>query len=445
MLKTAPGPRFWIPLKGLLAFQKDPIGVLKRLKTHGDVARMRMAYSVFLISDPELIRQVFLPLNDSLSKGRALQRAKILLGDGLLTSEGPLHTRQRRLIMPAFHRERLALYAQIMIDLASKQQDAWVDGQELDIRSEMMRLTLEIAGRTMFGAKLEAESQEISAALTEVMDRFQLAMLPGVQWMQHIPTPGNLKFKAARKRLDSVVFRMIKSRREQSEEADDLLSMLLQARDEEDQQRRMTDSQVRDEVMTLFLAGHETTANALTWTLYQLAENPEIYEKLQAELQSVLAGRAPLPQDYSSLKYAEKNFAESMRLYPPAWIVGRKALEDLELGGYAIPKGSIIVMSQYLSHRDPRFWPDPEKFDPERFSPEAKAKRPALAYFPFGFGPRGCIGEGFAWMEGVLVLASLAQKWRFTLAEGPKPAISPQFTLRPKGSVRLVVSRAIKA
>jgi cytochrome P450 len=438
MLKTAPGPKTWFPLKRVFAFQKDPIALLSRLKEHGDLAQMRMALRVFLVSDPELIRQVFLPLSDRMSKGRALERAKILMGDGLLTSEGPLHTRQRRLIMPAFHRGRIALYAAVMIELAAKVRDSWQEGQEIDLRAEMMKLTLDIAGRTMFGATLENEAAAISEALTEVMDRFKLAILPGTMWMRHLPTPGNFRLKRALKRLDAVVYGMIRARRERPEDRDDLLSMLLEAQDEDNANARMTDTQVRDEVMTLFLAGHETTANALCWTWVQLSQNPAIFEKMRAELKTVLGDRLPTLADYPSLKYTEMVFSESLRLYPPAWIVGRRALEDLELGGYAIPKGSIVVMSQYLSHRDPRYWENPEIFDPERFTPEAKAKRPPLAYFPFGAGPRGCIGEGFAWMEGVLVMATLAQKWRLDLVPGQTIEASPQFTLRPKGSVKAV-------
>jgi cytochrome P450 len=436
MNQTAPGPASsLIPFRGLFAFQRDPVGVLKKLATYGGLARMRLAYSVYLVSDPEWIRQVFLPLNDSMTKGRALERAKVLLGEGLLTSEGALHVRQRRLIMPAFHRARIGLYATVMVELAARMRESWQEGQEIDLRGEMMRLTLDIAGRTMFGAALASDAAEISAALGEVMDRFQLALLPGTYWMRHIPTPKNLKLKRALKRLNAVVYRMIAQARQDPQDRDDLLSMLLQAQDEEDNNSPMTDSQVRDEVMTLFLAGHETTANALTWTWVQLSRNPAIVERLRQEIASVLGDRLPTAADYPALKYTEMVLAESMRLYPPAWIVGRRAIEDMELGGFSIPKGSILVMSQMLTHRDPRFWKDPETFDPLRFSPEEKAKRPAFAYFPFGAGPRGCIGEGFAWMEGVLVLATLAQKWRLELMPGQAVEASPQFTLRPKGRV----------
>jgi cytochrome P450 len=440
MPKTAPGPKTsWIPFKGLFAFQRDPVATLKKLATYGDLARMRLALSVFLVSDPELIRQLFLPLNDSMTKGRALERAKILLGEGLLTSEGAHHARQRRLIMPAFHRGRIALYGGVMAELACRMRESWSEGQEIDLRGEMMRLTLDIAGRTMFGAKLESEASAISQALNEVMDRFQLAMLPGTLWMRHLPTPGNLRLKRAMKRLDAVVFGMIAQARQEEklrpQGRDDLLAMLLQAQDEEDNNAFMSDTQVRDEVMTLFLAGHETTANALTWTWVQMARNPSIFERLRAEVHEVLGDRLPKASDLQALKYTEMVFAESMRLYPPAWIVGRRATEDMELGGYAIPKGSILVMSQLLTHRDPRFWKDPESFDPQRFSAEEKAKRPHFAYFPFGAGPRGCIGEGFAWMEGILVLATLAQRWRLDVAPEQSIEASPQFTLRPKGRI----------
>jgi cytochrome P450 len=442
MLKIAPGPKRKFSLKPLFDFQKDPLSVLSRLKAHGDVARMTLARSVFLVSDPELIRQVFLPLNDGFTKGRALQRAKVILGEGLLTSEGQWHARQRRLIMPAFHRSRLALYAKAMIDLAAKQRDGWQAGQELDLRQEMMRLTLEIAGQTMFGAQLADDAQAISDALTEIMNRFKLAVVPGIEWMQHLPTPGNLKFKRAIRRLDQVVYRIIRERRENGGDHEDLLSMLLAAEDEENERKHMSDTQVRDEVMTLFLAGHETTANALTWTFVHLSKNPEVAAKLKQELDSVLGGRLPTPEDYPRLKYTEMVFMESLRLDPPAWIIGRQAIEALELGGFEIPRKSIVVMSPYLNHRDPRFWEEPERFNPERFSPEAKASRPTFAYFPFGAGPRACIGEGFAWMEGVLVLATLCQKWRLELLPGQTIEKWPQFTLRPRGKVQIKLSPA---
>jgi cytochrome P450 len=432
MLKTAPGPKSLFPPARILAFQKDPIAVFTNLKTFGDVACLRLALRVFLISDPELIRQVFLPLNDKLNKGRALARARILLGEGLLTSEGETHTRQRRLIMPAFHRSRIALYAKVMVELAAKLADEWEEGREFELRREMSRLTLEIAGRTMFGATMASDAAAISDALNEVMLRFKLAILPGTMWMRHIPTPGNLRLKRAIKRLDEVVFRMIAERREHPEKRDDLLNMLLEAQDEENELKKMTDQQVRDEVMTLFIAGHESTANALSWAWILLDQNPEVLKKLKEELYQVLGSRLPSPEDYPRLQYTERVFSEILRLYPPAWSVGRRALEDLELGGYWIPKGSILVMSPYLMQRDPRYWKDPEAFDPERFLPEPKASRPQFSYFPFGAGPRACIGEGFAWMEGVLVLATLLQRWQLKPLPGQKLDLLPQFTLRPR-------------
>jgi cytochrome P450 len=425
---------------GLLDFMKDPLSYLKKLSAYGDVAMMRFARRVVFVGYPELIREVLLPLNEKMTKGRALQRAKFLLGEGLLTSEGSFHARQRRLIIPAFHKERIAGYAQVMVELAAQHGAEWREGLEIDLHAEMMRLTLEIAGSTLFGAKLESEASEISEALTEIMSRFKLAIFPGTEWLEHLPLPGPLAMKRAKRRLDEAIYRMIARRRENPGAGEDLLSMLLKAEDEEDPNFRMSDLQVRDEAMTLFLAGHETTANALTWTLVLLARHPKIFEKLRDELRDVLGGRLPGARDYPNLKYTEKVFSESMRLYPPAWIVGRLAIDEFELGGFRIPKGAILTISPYITHRDPRFWRDPEIFDPERFSPEAKASRPAFAYFPFSAGQRGCIGEGFAWMEGVLVLATLVQKWRMALLPNQSLAVAPQFTLRPKDKIRVLLS-----
>ncbi len=319
-----------------------------------------------------------------------------------------------------------------MVEYAERVSACWRDGQEVDISEEMMRLTLAVVGKTLFDAEVESDADEVGAALTEVMNLFGYLMLPFSELLEKLPLPQRRRFLRARARLDAVIYRIIEERRRTGGDRGDLLSTLLDAVDEEGDQTGMTDEQLRDEVMTIFLAGHETTANALTWAFYLLAQNPEAEARLHEELDSVLAGgRQPTPEDVPALQYTEMVVAETMRLYPPAWALGRLALEDHEVGGYRIPRGSLVLVSQYVIQRDPRFWPDPERFDPERWTPEAKAARPQFAYFPFGGGPRRCIGEGFAWMEGVLILAALARRWRPRLIPGRAVETQPRITLRP--------------
>jgi cytochrome P450 len=305
------------------------------------------------------------------------------------------------------------------------------------MHQEMMALTLAVAGKTMCDADVESEAAVIGQALTDVISLFPRFVLPFASLLHRLPLPSIRRFERARGRLDAVVYRMIEDRRQFGQDRGDLLSMLLLARDEEGDGGHMSDLQLRDEVMTLFLAGHETTANALSWTWYLLARNPEIEARFHEEVDTVLGGRRPAFEDLPRLRYAEMVLAESMRLYPPAWGLGRRSLRDQVLGGMSIPAESLVLMSPYLVQRDPRFYPDPLRFDPQRFTPEAKAARPKFAYFPFGGGARQCIGEPFAWMEGVLILATLAQRWRFRLEAGPPVEPQALITLRPRHGVRM--------
>ncbi|HZB44448.1 MAG TPA: cytochrome P450, partial [Pyrinomonadaceae bacterium] len=405
-------------------------------RQYGDVAQFRIGpQKAFLLSHPDHVRDVLVTHHERFHKGRALQRSKRLLGEGLLTSEGAHHRRQRRIAQPAFHRQRVASYGAVMVEYAARAAERWREGRTLDISEEMMRLTLAIAGKTLFDADVEQhDADEVGAALTEVMELFGYLMLPYSELLEKLPfpLPPVVRFQRARKRLDAVIYRIIDERRRSGGDRGDLLSMLLLAEDEEDAGARMSNEQVRDEVMTLFLAGHETTANLLAWTWYLLSQHPEVEARLHAELDAVLTGgRLPTVEDIPALRYTEMVVAETMRLYPPAWTVGRLAIADHEAGGYLIPKGSLVLLSQYVVHRDPRFFPDPERFDPERFTPEAKEARPPFAYFPFGGGVRRCIGEGFAWMEATLVVATLARRWRMRLAPGHTVRPAPRITLRP--------------
>ena len=314
----------------------------------------------------------------------------MLLGDGLLTSEGDHHRRQRRLVQPAFHRDRLAGYGAVMVERSAVVRDQWQSGQPFDVLQEMMRLTLAIVAKTLFSTDVDSEADDIGAALTQVFDLFEIILMPFSEILEKLPLPAVRRFHRARKRLDETIYRLIAERRAEGRDAGDLLSMLLLARDE-DGRGGMTDEQVRDEALTLFLAGHETTADALTWAWYLLSQNPQAEAAFHAELDRVLAGRLPSFDDLPQLRYTESVFAEALRLYPPAWGIGRRALEDYPVGDFVIPARSVVLMSPYVVHRDPRWFPDPLVFRPERWLVEDPA-RPKFAYFPFGGGARVCIG-----------------------------------------------------
>jgi cytochrome P450 len=309
----------------------------------------------------------------------------------------------------------------------------------------MMRVTLGIVGKTLFDADVESEAKEIGEALNSIMQLFDRITIPFPQLMNSLPLPSNFRFLKAHRRLDRTIYRIIGEHRAAGVDRGDLLSMLLLAQDEEGDGGSMTDLQLRDEAMTIFLAGHETTANAMTWTWYLLSQDPEIEAKLHREIDEVLEGRLPTADDVSRLRYTEMVFAESMRMYPPAWAMGRQVLSDYEIDGYVAPAGSIILMSPWVMHHNARYHPDPFKFDPERWTPQNREARPKFSYFPFGGGPRVCIGEGFAWMEGVLLLAAIAQKWHMRLEAGHRVELRPLITLRPKYGMRMTVASRTKS
>jgi len=437
--RTPPGPRTWLPGKFLRAMQRNATGFLLELsRRYGDAAYFKIGpRHLYCFSHPDQVREILVANDRSFMKSLVLQRTKIILGEGLLTSEGAFHLRQRRLAQPAFHRDRIRRYGEVMVDFSMRTREKWRDGQQLDMHHEMMRLTLAVVAKTLFDADVEAEADEIGGALTEVMMMFPVLMNPLADLLMKLPLPQVKRFRRSLARLDRTIYEVIAQRRASGEDRGDLLSMLLLAQDTEGDSGGMTDQQVRDEAMTLFLAGHETTANALTWTWYLLSSNPDAEREMHRELDAVLQGRTPSPDDYPRLRYTEMVLAESMRLYPPAWGLGRMALEEVEIAGYPLPKGAIVVLSQWVTHRDPRFWPDPERFHPLRFTDEAKAARPKLAYFPFGAGSRICIGESFAWMEGVLILATIAQRWKFVRESKEQVEPQPLITLRPKGAVTM--------
>jgi cytochrome P450 len=388
---------------------------------------------MYFANSPELVNEVLVNKNALFIKSRILQRSKALLGEGLLTNEGASHLRQRRLVQPAFHRDRLVRYASDMSALAVAARSRFTDGGIVDIDREMMRLTLAIVCKTLFSTEVEADTARVGEAMTALIEMMPVLMIPGSQYFQHLPLPMFRRFKNAGATLDRTVYKIIEERRASGEDKGDLLSMLLLSADEDG---GMTNKQVRDEALTLFIAGHETTATALTWAWLLLAQHPSVEEKLHAEIDNVLGDRAPTFEDVPALRYTTNVFAETMRLYPPAWAIGRMATAALELAGYEIPQGSILLLSPYTMHRDARWWPSPASFQPERWETE-DASRPKFAYYPFGGGPRLCIGERFAWMEGVIVLAALARAWRFRRADTTPVKTSPMLTLRLKGGLKV--------
>lgn len=395
---------------------------------------------LILAKHPELVREVFVGQSRALVKGRGLQRLKMVLGNGLLTSEGEFHLRQRRLVQPAFHRERIARYAETMVRLTDETVRAWRDGEQRDIAGDMHRLTLDIVAKTLFDADLRGRAHDIGRALTAVLDAFSVLLIFIGDSMLRWPLPRMRRARRAIPVLDAAIYAVIEERRRTGEDRGDLLSMLLAARDTESDGSGMSDAQLRDEVMTLFLAGHETTANALAWTWWFVAQHPEVERRLHAELDAVLGGRLPGVEDVPALAYTKAVFSESLRLRPPAYATTRQVVGAYTLGGYAVPMGAQVMVSPWVTHRDPRWWRDPLQFDAERwFRGEPLHKG---AYFPFGGGTRICIGEQFAWTEGVLLLATIAQRWRLPLAVAPSHVRArAAVTLRPVPSVPVTVVR----
>jgi cytochrome P450 len=411
-------------------------------RTYGDVALVRMAGErLFILSHPRLVRDVLVTNQRNFRKGRGLERARRLLGEGLLTSEGAVHLRQRRLMQPAFHKDRIASYAAVMTDYADRIQRSWTDGGSIDAAQEMMRLTLGVVGKTLFDADVEAQAQNVGRALTSVLDSFWVTMLPFYDVLEQLPLPVFRRGREARAELDAIIYGMIAERRKAPSDRGDLLSMLVLAQDEENHGARMSDAQVRDEAMTIFLAGHETTANALSWMWYLLGGAPDVEARMHEEIDRVLGGRLPTLGDIPNLPYVEKVVTETMRLYPPAWIIGRRAIDAYPVDGYVIPARSVLVISPYILQRDARFFPDPERFDPDRWTPEFKAALPPFAYFPFGGGSRRCIGEAFAWMELVLVASAIAQNWTLRPVPGHPVAPQPVVTLRLKHGLKMTAHR----
>jgi cytochrome P450 len=448
-MRFPPGPpaRFF-GLAAYPAFSGDRLGALARLaREYGDIVMFRVGpQRMALLNHPDYVEDVLVTRARLFKKGRALERAKRLLGEGLLTAEGDAHLRQRRLVQPSFHKQRVAGYADTMVAHASRMAARWRDREELDVTAQMNQLTLTIVGDTLFGTDVESDAISVRQALTDVFDVFPVTMSPLAPFLERLPLPIVRRYQRAQATLDRLIYRIIDERRRNPSDRGDLLSMLVLARDEEENGAHLSDTQVRDETMTLFLAGHETTSNALTWTWHLLSQHPDVERRLHQEIDAVLEDRPAGAADAANLPYTRMVLAESMRCYPPAWGIGRRAIEDVEIGGYSIPRGTVVLVSQYLLHHDARFFPEPERFDPDRWLPERQQARPKFAYFPFGGGNRVCIGESFAWMEGILVLATLARRWRLERLQTSPVPMKALITLRPARPIRMRArSRRLKA
>lgn len=437
-----PGPKghFW--WGQLSEFRHDMLGLYQRLtREYGDVVAFRLGpRSVWLVNHPDLIEFVLSSGSRHFKKSFAYQLLVPVIGRGLLTSEGSFWLRQRRLAQPAFHRQRIAAFGDVMVAYTQRLLDRWRPGEVRDLHADMMRLTLEIVAKTLFDFDLAEEAADVGAALEVVQENFSNrfeGIFPLPTWF---PSPSNLRLRRAVRRLDQILYGIIDQRRKSQEDKGDLLSMLLHARDEDDGSG-MTDQQLRDEAMTLFLAGHETTALALSWLWYLLAQHPAVEATLLAELREALGDRPPTVADLPRLRYTEAVVHETMRLYPPAYSMGREAIEPCELGGYPVPVGQTIEVCQWLTQRDPRWFNDPERFMPERWLDGREKRLPRYAYFPFGGGPRQCIGNTFALMEAVLVLATMAPRVRLELDPNHRVVPWTSITLRPRTGIRVLVHR----
>ena len=448
--RRPPGPSYWTPFGVGRVMRRDPLAFVTALaREYGDVVCMRMGpIHAYLLHHPDGVKHVLQDNNQNYVKGPIIGRVKALFGEGLFTSEGDFWRRQRRLAQPAFHRERIAGFADTMVRRTTERLARWepaVDrGEPIEVAREMNALTLTIAGETLFARDLSGEAANAGRALAVALEALALRAMSYVVPPIWLPTARNRAFRGAATTLDTLVYEIIDGRQRAHETGTDLLGMLMAARDE-DTGEGMSRRQLRDEVMTFLLAGHETTAVALAWTWYLLAKHPEIAEQARAEVIGHLGDRPPTTADLPHLPLARMVVDEAMRLYPPVWGVGRQAIAADRIGDYDIPAGAIVNLSPWVTHHHPALWSDPERFDPERFRPGVERTRPRFAYFPFSGGPRLCIGEGFALMEMQLVVALVLQRYRLALVDDRPVVPETTLTLRPRGGLVMRVERVSSA
>ena len=433
-----PGPKGNLILGVMPEFNRDTLGFIERSRRYGDVVSMRFLYlTAYFLYHPDDIEYVVSTNAKNFIKSRTLRSPffQRLVGNGLLTSEHAEWKRQRRLAQPAFHRQRINSYGDVMVDFTQRTISNWKHDEERDIHRDMMRLTLEIVVKTLFNADVSADADKVGRVLSQIVKPF--ASQATLKWIMdnRLPTAAHRRFNRDAQEIDAIVYRIISERRQSGRDQGDLLSMLLEAHDDDGSQ--MSDKQLRDEVMTLFLAGHETTALTLSWAWYLLARNPESERKFHEELDDVLGDRLPTMDDLPRLKFCEKIARESMRLYPPAYGLGREAIDECEVGGFRMPRKTQVFMFQWVTQRDPRFFEEPHEFQPQRWTEEFSNSLPKYAYFPFGGGPRFCIGNAFAMMEIILVLATIGQRFRLKLAPDQTVTILPAMSLRPRDGIRM--------
>ncbi|MBC6492035.1 cytochrome P450 [Flavihumibacter stibioxidans] len=440
--KLPPGPKAKFPLGNLFSFRKDCLGFLKSIADeYGDIVHFKIGpIRVVLLNHPDYIKEVLSTQNRNFKKGRPLEMAKELLGDGLLTSEGEFHRKHSRIIQPAFHRNMLDSYAPVISGCAEKLMKDWADGMEVDIKKEMRYMSIAIAGEALFGADTAGEAAELDKALETATSLFGRIPLPFSEWLLKLPLPENKRFYKAKKRLDSTIHRMIEERRRLNADSGDLISLLLRAQRDLGKDA-FSDQEIRDEAITLFLTAFDTTSVALTWTWYLLSLNPEAEAALHEELDRVLKGRLPNAEDVAELKYTRMVFGESLRMYPPSYLIPRQAIEAFAIGDYTIPAGTIILLSPYLMHHDPRFHEDPEKFNPRAWDRDVASQRSKYEYFPFSRGPRSCIGEPFAWLQGVLAIATIARFWKLELESDHPVELETVINLRPKKGIKMILKK----
>ena len=445
---TIPGPPTRLPGAHFLAFRRDALGFLQYVsQTYGDVATFKLGPErVVLLTHPDHIQSVLITHHRQFTKARRGNVSQQFLGEGLLNSEGDMHRRQRRLTQPAFHRQRIAQYGTVMTEYTTRLQSQWQDGTQLDIATSMMHVTLAIAAKTLFNANVESDALQIGQAISDLLELSPRFSLPFAAALTRLPLPSSRRIRRAQHILDTAIYRIINERRADARDHGDLLSMLLLTQEDtpDGEAAGMTDRQIHDEALTLLLAGHETTANALTWTWYLLSQHPDVENKLHTELDAVVGDRQPTVADLPNLVYTRMIFAEALRLYPPAWLMTRRNLEPFPISQYELPSRTFILISPYLTHRDARFFPEPDAFQPQRWEALQADPRPRTGYFPFGGGPRQCIGEGFAWMEGMLLLATIAQHWQLRLVPNHPVEPRPLVTLRPRYGMQMTLSRRRK-
>ena len=440
-MKLPPGPK-GLPIVGnMFEPRGDAIRYFtKCIREYGDIVFLRfLGVPMCLVNRPDCIESVLVTQHNNFEKSKDYRALRRVLGNGLLTSEGVFWRRQRKLVQPAFHQGRIAAYAEVMVAYTERMVASWKHGQGLDVHEAMMRLTLDIVAKTLFDTDVSREAEDVGAALQVLMSKFFRQAGFALLLPSFIPIPTTRRLQRAVGQLDKVIYEIIRRRRTSGQTSGDLLSVLLRAQDDEG--LGMTDRQLHDEIMTLFLAGHETTANALSWTWLLLGQNPGVEEKLIEELRRVLSGRSPTAADLPRLTYTEMILREAMRLYPPVWVIGRRGLAPFRMGEYELPAETNVLMSQIITHRDARYFPDPDRFDPDRWKADDPrfVSLPRFAYFPFGGGPRVCIGAGFAMMEAVLLLATIAQRFTLTLVPGQTIEKLPSVTLRPKSGIRVIL------